>query len=309
AIIAEVELNDELALGIRVSNSDDILSGGNPDFRIGGTSSITGSETNPLSSLFDTSLLDATIGINAVIQALHEVTNVRILQEPIIFTADNQEAIFFDGQDIPFITNTVINAQGNPNDSFEYREVGVTLNVRPRITVEKDVDIEVLLELSSVVPGVTIFGAAVLDKRESRTNIVVRDGQTVVISGILRDEVSKITRKIPLLGDIPLIGELFKSRENSTVTTELIAFITPQVVDHTDGEADFQREFRDRLEDLSQPVDDKPINRREMLDHPDEFRSRGWMTPKLTLPETPGEDEGVSPGAKKDRNDPFKVYR
>ncbi|NNF44525.1 MAG: hypothetical protein HKN62_16060 [Phycisphaerales bacterium] len=309
AVIAEVELNDELSLGLRLSSSDDILGGANPDFRLGGSGTFDMTEDNIFGSLFDTSLLTAGFNVNVALQALAQVTNVRILQEPVIFTADNQEALFFDGQEIPFITNTTINSAGNANDSFEYREVGVTLNVRPRITVEKDVDIEVLLELSSVVPGVTIFGAAVLDKRESRTNIVVRDGQTVVISGILRDEVSKITRKIPLLGDIPLIGELFKSRENSTVTTELIAFITPQVVDHTDGEADFQREFRDRLEDLSQPVDDKPINRREMLDHPDEFRSRGWMTPKLTLPETPGEDEGVSPGAKKDRNDPFKVYR
>ncbi|UCD73790.1 MAG: hypothetical protein JSV91_08315 [Phycisphaerales bacterium] len=255
AIIAEVELTDELALGIRISSSEDILGGAYPDFRLGGGVSITGTEDQPFKDIFDTSTLDANISVNAVVQALAQRTNVRILQEPRIYTADNQEALFFDGQRIPFITNTTINSQGNPTSSFDYQDVGVILNVRPRITVERDVDLEVALELSSVVPGQTLFGGAIIDRRRSETHLVVRNGQTIVLSGILRETESVITRGLPILSDIPIIGELFKSRENSRTTTELVAFITPYVVDNpTEHDTNFQRDEVDRLEEFAKPV-------------------------------------------------------
>jgi general secretion pathway protein D len=272
AVIAEVELTDDLNLGVRLSNSDEILGGANPDFRLGATGDITGQRDDVFSNFFDTSILDAAIPVRVAIQALQQDTNVRILQEPVIFTADNQEALFFDGQDIPFITDTVVNANGNPTSSFEYREVGVTLNVRPRITVERDVDLEILLELSSIVPGVTLFGGAVIDRRETRTHVVVSNGQTIVISGILREEESKITRKVPLLGDIPILGELFKSRENSTTTTELIAFVTPHVVDTpSQNDSNFQERFRERLDELTHSVEDQARDRKE---NPERYRQR-----------------------------------
>ena len=117
AVIAEIELTDELNLGLRFSNSDDILSGSNPDYRLGTAMEGSASRDNILNDfwgLFNTSVLDAAFSVNMAIQALSQLTNVRILQEPIIFTADNQEALFFDGQEIPFITNTTINVNGQP---------------------------------------------------------------------------------------------------------------------------------------------------------------------------------------------------
>ncbi len=269
AIITEVELQDDFAFGLRISNDGSILSGANPDYRLGGTADITGSEENPFKSYFDTSLLEASIPVNVVIQALDQKTNVRIIQEPRIFTADNQEAYFFDGQDIPFITNTTINTQGNPTDSFEYREVGVVLNVRPRITANHDVDMEINLELSSIVPGQTLFGGAIVDRRQTTTRVIVQNGQTVVISGILRESESKITRGLPLLSDIPFIGELFKSHEDTTVTTELIAFITPVVVENpsmNDTEKSLQM-----LEDLTRPVKEQVKDQKK---NPDQVRER-----------------------------------
>ncbi len=255
AIIAEVELSNDLALGLRVSNSGDILGGGNPDNRIGGNFSTTASETGFLDSLFDTSVLDVNVNINAVLQALEEVTNVRILQQPRVFTADNQEAQFFDGQDFPFLTNTQTTDQGTVNESTEYRPVGIFLNVRPRITAQRDIDLDVNLELSSIVPGQTQFGSAIVDRRTTTTRIVLRDQQTIVLSGILTDRESQITRKVPFFGDIPIIGELFKSRENSKTTTELIAFITPHVVDNPDALAEFSETDTQRLDEISKPLD------------------------------------------------------
>jgi general secretion pathway protein D len=258
-ILAEIELGDDFNLGIRLSSSDNIASLANPDFAVTGGGAFTASEDQVFGSLFDTSVLDVNFDINFALQALAQETNLRVIQQPVIFTADNQEAFFFDGQDIPFITQTTINSQGNPTDSFEYREVGVILNVRPRITVKRDVDMELSLELSSVVPGQTLFGGAIIDKRETSTHVIVENGQTIVLSGILREEESTIVRKVPFFGDIPLLGELFKSRENSTTTAELLAFITPRVVDnpHEMDDAAFQQEFRQRLEDMNKTLNEQ----------------------------------------------------
>ncbi|MCH8165385.1 MAG: hypothetical protein IH889_07230, partial [Planctomycetes bacterium] len=262
-IIAEVELTDELALGLRVSNSDTILGGGLADNRIGATLSAEGSKDGILGNLFDMSILNVGVSVNLVIQALAQKTNVRILQEPRIFTADNQEAMFFDGQDIPFITTTQTTDFGTVNESFEYKAVGIMLNVRPQITVEKDVDLEINLELSSIVPGQTLFGGFIVDRRETTTQIIVKNGQTIVLSGILRDVESQITRKIPLLGHIPLIGELFTSRETATTKTELLVFITPVVVDNpSENNTNFNVGERQRLEELTRPLKEQARSRR-----------------------------------------------
>ena len=131
----------------------------------------------------------------------------------------------------------------------------VVLNVRPRITAEKDVDMEIYLELSSIVPGQTLFGGFIVDRRETTTQVIVSNGQTIVLSGILRDEESEIRRKIPILGDIPLLGLLFQSREDTTTKTELIAFITPVVVDNpSENNSNFNAMERRRLELLTRPL-------------------------------------------------------
>jgi general secretion pathway protein D len=106
--------------------------------------------------------------------------------------------------------------------------------VRPRITPERDVDLKVNLQLASIQPQQTLFGGFIVDRRETTTQLILRDGQTVVISGIMRSEDSDIKRKIPFFGDIPLIGPLFTSIEKVKTNTELVAFITPIVVSNRD---------------------------------------------------------------------------
>lgn len=290
-IIAEINLTDDLVLGWRLSNSSDILGGANQDFRLGGTVGIEGEEQSPFEDLFDTSLLSANVNLNLVVQALQQKSNLRVIQQPVVFTADNQEAYFFDGQEIPFITQTTINSQGNPTDSFDYKDVGVVLNVRPRITVQRDVDMELRLELSATVPGVTLFGGAIIDKRLTTTHVIVQNGQTVVLSGIMRERESKITRKIPLLGDIPLLGELFKHRENTTTTVELLAFITPVVVDNPDQSGEMQTDYLRRLEELGRPLDEQAKDAKEL---------RRRISDHLQLPDRPSEEtepkeEGEAP--------------
>ncbi|MFT3686327.1 MAG: hypothetical protein QM783_15640 [Phycisphaerales bacterium] len=254
AVVAEISTEGFLSLGLRISNSP--INPTNPDYAISAgpsgtnTNTITGTKNDFLPGLFDTSVLNVGTNVYALLQALAQDTRVNILSEPKIFTGDNQEADFFDGQDIPFITESQPNTVGNVVNSFDYRAVGINLRVRPRITPERNVDLKVNLELSSIVPGQTLFGGAIVDRRQTSTQLIVQDGQTVIVSGILRSEDSDIVRKVPLLGDIPIIGEAFKNRERTTTNTELLAFITPLVVNNQEDSDRVNEGPRRRLDQL-----------------------------------------------------------
>ena len=279
AIVASVELTDDLALGLRFSSSELVPSVG--DNSIGGSASLEGTINDVLGDLFDTSVLDVNADLNVLLEALRQKTNVRILQEPRVFTADNQEAIFFNGQDVPFITDSNTSDVSGFQQNFEYKAVGVQLDVRPRITAQKDVDMEINLVLSNIVPGQTLFGGAILDRRETTTKVIVKNNQTIVISGILTDNETQIQRGIPLLEDIPIFGELFRSRTNSKKTTELIAFITPTVVDNPDeNDTNFNESARERLRNLDLPL-------KEQAKHRDAISDR-ILTPNTTY-------ESISP--------------
>ncbi|MFG0328661.1 MAG: secretin N-terminal domain-containing protein [Phycisphaerales bacterium] len=227
AIVAEVRLEDDESLGIRWSSSNSIFNDANPDNQIRLLGDITGTKDDVFTKLFDTSVLSASVDLRMVLQALAQQTSVRVLSNPQIYTSDNEEAFIFDGQDIPFITDTQTTDTGQVINSFDYRQVGITLAVRPHITKEGNIDLRVNLELSSIVPGETLFGGFIVDRRETATKVTIRNRETVVISGILRKQMSEIKRKVPLLGDIPLIGLLFRSKDTSDVNSELVAFITP----------------------------------------------------------------------------------
>jgi len=230
AIIAEVSVDDATSLGIRWG-SGNVADGPNQDNRIVVGSTIDGTKNELINALFDTSTLGVNVDLNVALQALAQVTNVSVLSRPGIVTSDNEEASFFDGQDIPFITDSTTTDVGGVTQGFDYLAVGIQLSVRPHITVEGNVDLRVNLQLSSVVPGQTLFGGSILDRRETTTKVTISDGQTVVISGIRRTVLNDIVRKVPLLGDIPLIGGLFRSTEKSESRSELVAFIRPIILD------------------------------------------------------------------------------
>jgi general secretion pathway protein D len=247
AIVAEVQRDDATALGLRWSSQAITPTNADNSFSIGSSSQNT--KNNFLDSLFDTSVLNVNANLNVILQALAQKTAVAILSEPKIFTSDNQEAEFFSGQDIPFVTDSQVTDTGNQIQSFDYRAVGIALRVRPRITMRRDVDLRVNVELSSIVPGQTLFGGFLVDRRETTTQVIVQNGQTIVISGILRAENSDIVRKIPVLGDIPLLGAIFRSKETTKNNTELLVFITPIVVDNPDDADRFNVPYRERLQE------------------------------------------------------------
>lgn len=252
AIIAEVSLDDATALGLRWSSQ--AINQSNGDNSISITNTSTNTKNNTMGSLFDTSVLNTNMNLNLVLQALAQKTAVTVLSEPKIFTSDNQEADFFSGQDIPFITQSQPNNQGNITQSFDYKAVGIQMRVRPRITIRRDVDLAVNLQLSSVVQGQTLFGGAIVDRRETTTQLIVQDGQTVVISGILRSEDSDIVRKVPILGDIPILGAIFRSKEKTKSNSEVLVFITPLVVDNPSDNDRINQPYLDRLKQREESI-------------------------------------------------------
>lgn len=253
AVICEISSEDATALGLRWSSQN--ITPGNADNSISIGAGTENTKNNFLPGLFDTSTLSADANLNLILQALNEKTAVNIMSEPRIFTSDNQEASFFDGKDIPFVNDQTVNQVGQTTASFDYRAVGIQLRARPRITVTGDIDLQVNLQLASIAPGETVQGALVVDRRETTTHLIMKDGQTVVISGILRQEDNDIVRKIPLLGDIPLLGELFKSREKSVVDKELLVFITPRVVGSTEQLPDVMKPETQRLDELRKELE------------------------------------------------------
>jgi general secretion pathway protein D len=255
ATIAAVTLTDDLELGLRWGTG--ALPASDNSISVNGA--LTGTIDDILSGIFTGGGSVFTLGtegnsLGAVLAALNQLTNVRVLQQPRTFTADNQEAIFFNGSEVP-VQTTQSQSSGVVTGGFEYRDVGVLLNVRPRITSNGDVDLTINVELSDQA-GLGVNDNPIFSRRQVRSQILIHDGQTVLIGGLLKESESKTKRKIPLLGDIPLIGGLFTSIHNSTIREELIVFVTPVIVENTSSNR-VNESYLERLQEISLPIDEQ----------------------------------------------------
>ncbi len=266
AVLAEVELGDDFAFGVQFGPTGSI-NPRNPNNAVVVNSSGSGPMfSGSLDPVFPGSLTSSTLnfGVDATVllQALSEKTNVRILQQPRVFTTDNKEAKFFDGQDVPFQTSTSSGGTtgGTVVSDFEQIAVGIGLNVRPRITNERNVAMEIAVLLSNVntQPGFTSVGNnPVINRRQTNTSVTIKNGQTIVISGIRREGTTKVKSGFPILGDIPVLDWVFSYTDESEAVKELVIFITPLVVSNPDeNDTNFNEADRRRLDQLSRPLDD-----------------------------------------------------
>jgi general secretion pathway protein D len=180
-----------------------------------------------------------------------------------VFTSDNKEAKFFDGADVPFQTGQTTGGTtgGGTTASFSQIAVGIGLNVRPRITRDRNVAMEVEVLYSNVGRASTANTPGnnpTIERRQTNTSVVVKNGQTIVLGGIRTENEAKNKTKVPLLGDVPVLDWVFSSQERVTTTNELVLFITPIVVDNPDeNDTNFNVEELERLRALERPLDDK----------------------------------------------------
>jgi type II secretion system protein D len=170
----------------------------------------------------------------ATLRALRVKGKTEILSRPSILARNNQQAVIVVGQQVPFITNTRFDAVNGQINTVTYQDIGIILRVTPFISSDGMVEMIVAPEISSVSdrtvnisPGVN---AAVIDKRSADTVVVTPNGQTVAIGGLISTQKTEQDRRVPVLGDIPVLGNLFKRKISTDAKTELIIFLTPYVV-------------------------------------------------------------------------------
>lgn len=171
-------------------------------------------------------------GWGALIRALNSDNQANVLATPTLLTLDNEEAEIIVGKEVPFQTGSyTTNSSGssNPFTTVEREEVGLKLKIKPQINEGDEVFLEVDQELSSVLPA---DGAVDLQtsKRQIKTNIIVGDGKMIVLGGLLDERETEVTAKIPGLGDIPLLGALFRSKQNKREKVNLMIFLRTVIV-------------------------------------------------------------------------------
>lgn len=168
-------------------------------------------------------------GWGAVLQAVSTDTNSNVLSAPNLTTMDNEEAFFIVGQEVPIITGSTAGSNNsNPFQTVERKEVGIKLKVTPQINEGDAVQMLIEQEVSSV-SGATSVDIAI-NKREIKTTVIVDDGGTIVLGGLIDEDVQESVSKVPLLGDIPILGNLFKTTTTSKRKRNLMVFIRPTIV-------------------------------------------------------------------------------
>ncbi|MGP5404419.1 type II secretion system secretin GspD [Psychrobacter celer] len=170
----------------------------------------------------------------AILQALDSTTSANLLSMPSILTLDNEKASILVGQNVPFVTGSYTtsgNSSTNPFQTIDRQDIGINLNVIPHIGDNGTVRLEVSQEVSSVVPGSTGNASGLItNKSLINTTILADDQQTIALGGLMRDNTTTRQQKVPGLGNVPVIGRLFRSDNDSTQKSNLIIFLQPTIL-------------------------------------------------------------------------------
>jgi len=203
-----------------------------------------------------------TIDVRAVLRTIASSSTVTVLSTPEILAVNNREARILVGSKVPFIASTRLGNDVAIDRAVQYQDVGTQLTLIPTINDDGYVSVQLLQEVSSLSNQTVAaaLNAPVITTREASTRAIVRDGQTVVIGGLIGTATERLDSGIPLLKDIPLLGYLFKRQTTAKTRTELAIFITPYII-RTDAEADalFER-ARQRTRD-PEPGDARTLRR------------------------------------------------
>lgn len=264
AAIVEMSLDKTRELGIEWRSTEGVSA---TDYTIaGGTllappgSGITTFSANPLgvSGLVVAGVKGflpdgKTLNVGALLRVFQADSNVNILSTPNILTLDNQEAKIVVGQNVPFITGVSQTAGGNVQATIERKDVGIQLKITPHTTESNLVKLDIYQEISSLggsVPVGTNQEVPITNKRSAETSVVVRDTETVVIGGLIKDDVTITERKVPFLGDIPLLGYLFKYQSRQKAKTNLLIFLTPHIIRDSEALESISMEKRKKAEEF-----------------------------------------------------------
>ena len=231
-----IELNDELVDQIGISYGlfgGTVGSNGLATF----SSSLNGGSTtiSDVTSLLELNIPDITSGLalGASLNLLKQNGALDVVSEPSILAINNKESSIYVGETISVKTSSSITDGGTTNENYQREDVGLTLKVKPRISN----DIKVTLEINTILEGVkttvTTSGNADTSKKEIKTTAILNNGESVIIGGLIENKEESTKQQVPLLGDIPLIGELFKNKAINTKKNNLVVIVTPYLIPQT----------------------------------------------------------------------------
>jgi general secretion pathway protein D len=264
ALIMEVRVTDGFDFGVEWAAGDTTGTiQGEPAFSYGGyktQDSIIPSIADGVASLpsgFSLGLLAAGIKVGgitfptmgAAIKAMQKDDNYNVLSTPQIMTMNNEEAKILVGENVPYITRSESSSVDltREYETYEYKDVGVTLKITPQINQERFVTLKIFQEVIKVADDSIAFRPTTL-KRVAETTVVVKDATTVVIGGLIGEDLSSGSQQVPCLGDISGIGNLFKSKGRSGTKTNLYIFITPHIITNP---AEAEKIYQEKNEEIN----------------------------------------------------------
>lgn len=277
-------------------SSQDLLSGlavgiFGQNIEVGTTDSSTGAATTLSVPAFGIAL-----------NALQSNSAVNILSTPNVLTTDNEEAKIIVGRNIPFPISTGRDSNNNPIVSYQREDVAITLKVTPQINESNYVTLEVFQEVQEIEEdsqGLDVSSAGfITSKRSAETTVVVQDNQTVVIGGLIGNTDTEVETKIPILGDLPLVGVLFRGTRIKSRKSNLLIFLTPHVISEPEDLEEIYRikvaqrnEFLSRFYGKSREQQEKAMKQllqfsMNLVDEPSVYRTKKASAPNVTTIET-----------------------
>ena len=237
AIIAEISSSKAAELGVQWALSNGGLAGGT-NFGGSGTSLVQ-LRANPLALGNGLSLgvgtLGSGAGIGALLKALASDAATNIISTPSLLTKDNQEAEIVVGQNVPFVTGQYSSTgngtnPGSPFQTIERQDVGLSLKILPQINQGDAISLDILQEISSIAPSTVSTADIVTNKRSIQTSVIASDGDLIILGGLIDDNLQEVSEKVPLLGDLPVLGAAFRYKKTQLVKRNLMVFIKPTIV-------------------------------------------------------------------------------
>lgn len=283
ALIVEVSSDKAASLGIQWQNITGINKNGTSLF--GGTNFTTAgnsiiSASNPanlgaisnglslgvMRGMVNIPGIGQVLNLGMLAQALSTDSHTNILSEPNLLTMDNEEASIIIGQNVPFITGSYAQATGtngaavNPFQTIERKDVGLSLKVKPQITEGGTVKLQISQEVSNVADKTNPAGI-ITNKRAINSTVLIDDGQTIVLGGLMDDQVTNGEQGVPGLSKVPVLGNLFKAQSREHVKTNLMVFLRPRIMRTADAYTGITQDRYDyiRNQQLQQQLPNSPL--------------------------------------------------
>jgi general secretion pathway protein D len=196
-------------------------------------------------------LLNGTIPtVYAILNANKENTNFKIVSTPEVVTMDNNEATINISEQIPFLTSSRVDELGNVIQTFDYKDIGISLKITPHVNKNGYITLDIKQTIKKIVEGTSTLTNPSVFNREVTSRVTVKTERTIVLGGLIRDDTTVVEKKVPLLGDIPLFGLLFRRKTKATERTNLMIFITPHILTEDQSITDITDRKREEQENF-----------------------------------------------------------